>query len=84
MTAGVVARAQDLAVRRSHPAAEPSPVRAVTTVTAAASANRATVVPAPADSAAHAPRRETVARDTLRPLEQAPVVPAPAESAKAD
>ena len=84
VTAGVVARAQDLAVHRSHPAAEPSPVRAMTTVTAAASANRVTVVPAPADSAAHAPRHETVARDTLRPLEQAPVVPAPAESAKAD
>jgi hypothetical protein len=94
VTTGVVATAQELAVRRSPPAAEPSPVRTVTPVTAAASANHASVVSAPADSAAHAPRHETAPADTLDARHSVPApadtlhaphsVPAPAESAKAD
>jgi hypothetical protein len=91
---GVVERAREVAARNAEEMAEPalSPVRANAPVTALpASASRITVVPAPADSAAHA-RHETAARETVlaptparadTPRATLPV-PAPAESASAD
>ena len=90
---GTAKRAQQLAARRSHRVAEPTSVRPVTPATAVlASANRVTAIAAPSESAAHAARHDTVARDTLRSPTQAPAdtlrapssVPVRADSTRAD